>query len=125
MRERFPSYLFGLTAQANFYLENDEPEKVAELLNKCYTLKQLYPSRETFHITELIAFEEIMVKYFCDSGELNQAKIHLQLLEQVLGKEDNVMGILQQYYDFAVLKERLTLGFNKLRQNSRRKKGKA
>lgn len=124
MRERFPSYLFGLTAMANHFLENNEPEKVPELFNNCYSLKQLYPSRKTFHITEFTTFQEIMIKYYCDIGELDQAEIHLGFLEPILGNDDNAMRWLREYYDFAVLKERMTLGFNKLKQLVKREKGK-
>ena len=84
----FPDYLFAQAAQANIYLKEGCPEKALEVLKGVYTLKQLYPHRNVFHISEVRAFEQCMVSYFCEIKDVSQAEIHLQIMEQVLDEDD-------------------------------------
>jgi len=91
MYENFPDYLFGQTATAHSYLRNGSPEKAIAVLNGASSLKQLYPHRTVFHVTELRAFEHFMVRYFCSTGNLNQAEAHLQLMERALEEDDELL----------------------------------
>ncbi len=84
----FPDYLFAQAAQANIYLKEGCPEKALEVLKGAYTLKQLYPNRSVFHISEVRAFEQCMVSYFCEIKDVNQAEIHLQIMKDVLESDD-------------------------------------
>jgi len=89
--EKFPDYLFAQTAQANLYLNDGFPEKALEVLKGAYTLKQLYPHRTVFHISEVRAFEYSMVRYFCATEDLEQADIHFQIMQKILEEDDTLL----------------------------------
>jgi len=46
-------------------------------------LKQLYPQRTWFHISEFISFAGVMCRYFCAIGERETAVLYYQMLKQV------------------------------------------
>lgn len=86
--EKFPDYLFAITGKATAYLRDDNPEKAREVLKGAYTLKQLYPHRTVFHVTEARAFEACMVHFFCTIKNFEQAERHLQIMQEILDKGD-------------------------------------
>ena len=94
--EKFPDYLFAQTAQANIYLNDGFPEKALEVLKGAYTLKQLYPHRTVFHISEVRAFEYVMVRYFCATEDLEQADIHFQIIQKILEEDDTLLQSAQR-----------------------------
>ena len=94
--EKFPNYLFAQTAMANVYLRGGFTEKALEVLKGAYTLKQLYPHRTVFHISEFKAFESFMVVYFCMTKDFKQAEVHLQLMEKVLEDDDLILKSAQK-----------------------------
>lgn len=94
--EKFPDYLFAQTAQANIYLRDGFPEKALEVLKGAYTLKQLYPHRTVFHISEVRTFEYFMVKYFCKTGDFEQAGHHLQIMQNILEEHDTLLQNAQK-----------------------------
>lgn len=112
--EKFPDYLFAQTAQGNIYLRDGFPEKALEIFKGAYTLRQLYPHRTVFHISEVRAFEHFMVRYFCETGEVEQAERHLQIMQKVLEEDDallqNAQKVLKKskvLYNFKVSMSRL------------------
>ncbi len=80
--EKFPNYLFALTAEVIFSLNADEDEKASSILSKYSSLKDLYPNRELFHITEVIAFSHAKVQLACKLGNLEEAERELAVLKQ-------------------------------------------
>ena len=89
--EKFPDYLFAQTAQANIYLRDGFAEKAFEVLKGANTLKQLYPHRNVFHITEFRTFEYFMVRYLCITENMKQAEVHLRYLEELLEEDDDLL----------------------------------
>ena len=89
-RSKFPDYLFGLVEHAHYFLRRGEYEKVAELLNHKFILNLLYPEREVFHISEVRAFHNLMVRYFLAIKNVPQAKMYYDVLAQLIPDEDIV-----------------------------------
>lgn len=89
--EKFPDYLFALTAKANIYLKDGFPEKALSVLKGAYTLKTLYPHRDVFHITEFRAFEYFMVNYFYCTNQQSSAESHLNQMEKLLDEDDDLL----------------------------------
>jgi len=94
--EKFPDYLFALTAIANAHLDDGMPEKALEVLKGAYTLKQLYPQRDTFHISEVKTFGLCMVHYFSVIKDFKQVELQLQMLEEILGPDDMLLQEAQK-----------------------------
>lgn len=112
--EKFPNYLFAQTAQANVYLRGGFPEKAIEVLKGAFTLKQLYPHRNVFHITEVSAFENCMVKYFCMIRDLKQAERHLKILQQILDEDNNLLHDAQRIFRNANNRFKWEVGMSRL-----------
>jgi len=86
--EQFPDYLYARLNKAQFYLSNNEPEKVPEILGENMELAKLYPERKIFHYEEYINFSKTTAEYFCDIGEQEKAETILENLYTVSEKLD-------------------------------------
>ena len=96
--EKFPDYLFAQTALAHIYLEEGLPEKTMEVLKGAYTLKQLYPQRDVFHISEFKVFNSCMIRYFCKIQDFKRAEVYLQMLQEVLEPDDILLQSAQKRF---------------------------
>lgn len=81
--ERFPEYLFGKTAMANYWINQDEHERVEDVFNGVFELQSLYPNRGTFHIAEVSAFSVTAGRYFVREGQVDAAREYLNLAKEV------------------------------------------
>lgn len=80
---RHPQYLFAKVNYANLCLQQGEIAKVPGIFDHACDLKQLYPHRTRFHVSELTGFAWVMCRYFCAIGEQNTAVLYDQMLKQV------------------------------------------
>jgi len=80
---RHPQYLFAKVNYANLCLQHGEIEKVPGIFDHAYDLKQLYPHRTRFHVSEFTGFAWVMCRYFCTIGERKTATLYYQMLKQV------------------------------------------
>jgi len=104
--EQFPDYLYAKINKAQFYLSNNEPEKVPEILGENMELAELYPERKIFHHEEYINFYKTVAEYYCDIGEQEKAEAILENLytvEEKLELEINLKSI-EQYVMLSRLK---------------------
>lgn len=83
MVKNHPDYVFGRLAVAASYFNQGEYEKMPEVLGKGMGLKQLYPNRKVFFIGEVLEFNKIAVFYFSAAGDLEQAEIRLDIMEEI------------------------------------------
>ncbi len=79
---RHPQYLFAKVNYANLCLQHGEIEKVPGIFDHAFDLKQLYPHRTRFHVSEFTGFAGVMCRYFCAIGEQNTAILYYQMLKQ-------------------------------------------
>lgn len=84
--QKFPNYLFGMIGRANLYVQEEESEKFREVFKGKFTLKQLYPDRDVFHIDEVIGFYQTFFQYYCVTSEFDKAESLLLLLKKVCSK---------------------------------------
>jgi tetratricopeptide (TPR) repeat protein len=83
---RHPRYLFAKVNYANLCLQQGEIEKVPGIFDHACDLKQLYPHRTRFHVSEFAGFVWVMCRYFCAIGEQDTALLYYQMLKQVAPK---------------------------------------
>jgi len=84
--ETHPDYLFGRLGYAEYLLQKGEYSKIPEVFDNKYDLKQLYPNRNQFHVTEAAAFMGIMALYWIAIGDRDIAKRYSDMLKQVAPK---------------------------------------
>jgi tetratricopeptide (TPR) repeat protein len=80
---RHPQYLFARVNYANLCLQHGEIEKVPGIFDHACDLKQLYPHRTRFHVSEFTGFAWVMCRYFCAIGEREIAVLYYRMLKQV------------------------------------------
>lgn len=81
--KQFPGYLYGKLNLANFYIHNNEPEKVPDVLGTDMELCDLYPERKIFHHEEYLNFYETAGQYYCKINEPEKAEAILENLYEV------------------------------------------
>lgn len=81
--KKFPNYLFGQIAYANYLLKKAEPEKMASFFSHAFTLSGLHPKREAFYVAEWVKFVHVVGWYFLQIGIIEQAEAHLDTLKQI------------------------------------------
>jgi tetratricopeptide (TPR) repeat protein len=80
---RHPHYLFAKVNYANLCLQHGEIGKIPGIFDHACDLKQLYPHRTRFHVSEFTGFAWVMCRYFCAIGERETAALYYQMLKQV------------------------------------------
>ncbi len=93
--EQFPEYLFAKLNIAAEYLQNEMYEKVREILGEELELQALYPERKLFHISEVGAFFEIVIRYFAGIGEIEEAEKRFEILTDLYPDYPNIELIEQ------------------------------
>ena len=80
---RHPDYLFAKLDHAQFCLADGQVERVREILEGKFDLKQLYPHRDAFHLSEFIAFAALVSLYFIAAGDTRAATMYGDVLSKV------------------------------------------
>jgi len=80
---RHPQYLFAKVNYANLCLPQGEIGKIPGIFAHACDLKQLYPHRKRFHVSEFTGFAGVMCRYFCAINERETAALYYQMLKQV------------------------------------------
>jgi hypothetical protein len=119
--EKCPNYLFAKIGRARLYLLNNEPQKALDVLGG-FTLKQIYPNRSVFHITEMIAFALVLIQYFCQIENIKQAEIYLGRLEEILDQENPQLEAAQDYIWEAKKTQNIKIGLAKLERLRKKRK---
>jgi hypothetical protein len=81
--KKHPDYLFARVHYAGQCMDNNDLEKIPEIFKVGYDLKVLYPHRNRFHISEFIAFNALMCRYFDSTGKRHAAEVMLKSLEKI------------------------------------------
>ena len=63
-------------------LKKEKTEKIPEVFDNKFELQSIYPERDEFHISEVLAFFSIMCRYFTAIDELTTANVYGDLLKE-------------------------------------------
>ncbi len=80
---KYSDYLFAKVNYAQICLMDGDAEKIPEIFGGHYDLKQLFPKRNCFHVTEFAGFTGVMCAYFAATGKLESAKLLYKSLLEV------------------------------------------
>lgn len=86
--ERNPHYLFARLNHAQMCMTRGEVDQVPIILENKFDLRQLYPERDTFHVTEFISFSRLVAEYFLRVKRHREAESLANLMQQI--DPDNV-----------------------------------
>jgi tetratricopeptide (TPR) repeat protein len=110
---KFPEYLFAKVGYANVLLKKGEGEKVPDIFEDKTNLRDLYPERDVFHISEFIAFTDTVVRYFLFAGQIDLAIPLFEDLKKVAPYSPSTMLLEQVISSFkpsVVVSDRLGRG---------------
>ncbi len=83
-QRKFPHYLFGKIALAEYYLNEQMPQRVSHLLDQKFEIYDHYSSTvEEFHITEVQAFYSVVGRYCVQVNDLARALSCYFILDDV------------------------------------------
>ena len=88
--KKFPDYLHGKINKANQYLTEGKFEEILSIFPPSFNLKLMYPERDSFHISEVFAINNVAVRYFIEAKDYEQAEIHLGILKELDFNDDAV-----------------------------------
>lgn len=78
-----PDYLFGIINQANKFIEDNEFDKVPEILGETMEIKALFPDRDVFHLTEITSFYKTVIRYYTAINNEELADNMLEILREI------------------------------------------
>lgn len=83
IQEEHPDYLFGKINLAAQYFEQEEYDKIPEVLGELMEIQALYPDRKVFHVSEMMAFYRLAVIYYSAIGNLEAAESRFKIMEEI------------------------------------------
>jgi len=83
IRELFPDYVQGFLNEINIALQKKELEKASEILAQRTDIKLLFPTRESFHFSEVVGFYHTYFNYSIETKNSEQAQICINIIEEV------------------------------------------
>lgn len=80
MKEKFPSYLFSLTTEAQTWIELGEVNQIPSAMRNFIRIQDFLPDRKVFHLSELQVFYGPWIYYYSKTGEFPKAYFLLNFL---------------------------------------------
>ncbi len=84
-----PDYLLVRIIRATNAINENRAEEVPLIFNNCFNLKDFYPERDVFHVSEVVDFSHIMCSYYCAINDLKMAQIHFDIFAELVDKDDS------------------------------------
>lgn len=81
--EAHPDYFFGKLNLAQEHIYNNEHEKIVEVLGLDFDLAQLYPERDTFHVSEAMGILKFAVIYYSHLKEFEKAEAFIEQMKAI------------------------------------------
>ena len=86
-RAALPDYLFGKLAQAGLLLEDEDYDGIPDLWDGMLDLREIYPDRPQFHVSEFAGFYAIIGLYYHETGNDDEARRLNRMLMDVAPDE--------------------------------------
>ncbi len=82
--KKFPNYIFGKTALAEYYLNTNNCKKAADVFDNKFEITQHFPPEtDTFHVSEVRAFYYTVGKFFANINKIEMTYKSYFLLSEV------------------------------------------
>ncbi len=91
--ELFPDYVFARTNLAHEYIETGQFEKVEEVLGRLLDISDMLPQRKVFHIGEVVAYTQTVLRYIIAKKDFNLAENRIEAFYILLEKFPDVPGV--------------------------------
>ena len=98
--QQFPDYLYGKLRKAIVHLINNEPDEALKILGEQFDLRALYPGKEMFQVSEIMAYYKVVIHYLIDINNAEGANKFLELMEEVAPdhfETDDARELIENY----------------------------
>ncbi|MBK9015861.1 MAG: DUF1186 domain-containing protein [Saprospiraceae bacterium] len=85
-----PDYLHGKINLAAEAISKGNYDEVPKILGEALDLKDLYPHRKVFHISEFQSFFSITCQYLIETNQLEAAESRMEVAEKVLSHDPKI-----------------------------------
>ncbi len=92
--EKHPDYLYGKINNAQYALDNNDPETALNFLGEELDLQKLYPEKESFQIDEVSKYYACVVTYLERVNRLSEAYEIVEKLSNI-GADDKIIDALK------------------------------
>ena len=96
--QRHPKYLFGRLNYAETLLQEGKLREVFDIIGKTFILTDLDPSREVFHVSEVVSFYGLVARYVLRLGKIKTAMSFFDLLHKV-EPDHRITKLLEEMVD--------------------------
>ncbi len=80
MVNRHPDYLFGKISLISKFLDENNLDAARQLLGKSRELRDFFPDKDVFHISEFLNYQQVVAKYEIMAGDETAAKKCLEMM---------------------------------------------
>lgn len=91
--ELFPDYVFARTNLVHEYIETGQIEKVEKVLGRHLDISDMLPERKSFHISEVLAYSQAVIRYVISKSSFSLAENRLEALYILLEKFPDTPGV--------------------------------
>jgi hypothetical protein len=95
MYDKFPYYLFAKVAYANYCMEVGRVDEFTRIFEGKSHLKELYPYREEFHVSEFLAFTDVVCIHACHKKNFGLVRKLIKELKSMPFDLDHVVEVLE------------------------------
>lgn len=92
--KKYPNYLFAKVSYAREIMHN-EKDWFEQVFGQAICLEDLYPDRDVFHISEVIAFFVLMIENLMNKELFSSAEVVFDMLEELDHGSDSIMEDLR------------------------------
>lgn len=96
--EHNPEYLFAKINFADLCLRRKQPEKIPEVFNQKLNLRELYPHKKMFHVSEFRGFMTLMGLYHLSIGRRSAAEGYHYLAARIDPHHPNTRNLEKKLY---------------------------
>jgi tetratricopeptide (TPR) repeat protein len=89
LADKHPEYFTGRLNTAFIHFDREEYHLMEKVLSKGFDLKTMYPERDEFHIQEVVLMQKAAVFYYGAIGDIEQAKIRLEIMEKLAPESED------------------------------------
>jgi tetratricopeptide (TPR) repeat protein len=94
--ERFPDYIFAIATYVQICVSQGDLAQAYRVVGHNWSVMQLQPDRQTFHVTEVRAYQTAMMELLLADGRIQDAAPHADMLIEIADDEEQADQIDQR-----------------------------
>lgn len=98
--KKFPDNIYAKITYAYKFLNNNDFETVSKIFDNKFDLKEIYPDKKSFHISEFASLTDFCVSYFLKINQIDKAKEYFYGLKNIAPSHRLIIVITRRLSSF-------------------------